>query len=99
MAIKFSQADGWVTFAVKVVPGASRDRIAGEYDGGLKVTVAKAASEGAANRAVIDLLARELGLAKNQVEIVRGHSNPRKTVRVLGIGADELAGKLKINSG
>jgi uncharacterized protein YggU (UPF0235/DUF167 family) len=62
------------------------------------VTVAKAASEGAANRAVIDLLARALGLGRNEVEIVRGHSNPRKAVRVCGIGADELARRLKVNS-
>ena len=96
--MKFAEEGGWVVFGVKVVPGASRDRIAGEYDGGLKVTVAKAASEGAANRAVIDLLARELGLAKNQIEIVRGHSNPRKMIRVCGIGIEGLCERLKVTT-
>jgi hypothetical protein len=98
MAMKFTEEGGWVMFAVKVVPGASRDRVAGEYDGGLKVTVAKAASDGAANRAVIDLLARELDLAKNQIEIVRGHSHPRKMIRVRGISVDHLCERFKVSA-
>jgi uncharacterized protein len=94
MAIRFTEDGGWVTFAVKVVPGASRDRIVGEYDGGLKVTVATAPQNGAANRAVLDLLSRHLKLPRNDVEIVRGHSNPRKTVRVRGITVAQLIERL-----
>jgi len=94
MAIRFTEDAGWVTFAVKVVPGASRDRIAGEYDGGLKVTVATAPQDGAANRAVVGLLGRHLGLPKDHIEIVQGQFNPRKTVRVRGITVAKLTERL-----
>lgn len=87
------QPDG-IQLAVKVVPGASRDKIAGEYDGGLKVTVARPPQDGAANSAVIDLLARQLSIPKNQIEITHGHSRPRKIVRISGLDADELQKRL-----
>jgi hypothetical protein len=89
------QPDG-IHLAVKVVPGASRDKIAGEYDGGLKVTVARPPQDGAANAAVIDLLARQLSIPKNQIEITHGHSRPRKIVRISGLDADELQKRLGI---
>lgn len=94
MVIRVTNGSGWLFFAVKVVPGASRDRIVGEYNGGLKITVAKAPQDGAANRAVIDLLSQHLALPKNQIEIVRGHTSPRKTVRVRGITAEQLRERL-----
>ncbi len=81
-------------FAIKVVPGASRDKIAGEYDGGLKVTVARAPENGAANRAVIDLLAKKLGIPRNQIEIIAGHTNPRKRVAVRGMSIESVQQKL-----
>jgi uncharacterized protein (TIGR00251 family) len=88
-----SQPDG-ITFAVKVVPGASRDKIAGEYDGGLKVTVARPPQDGAANAAVIALLAKQLGISKDQIQITRGHTNPRKTVKVTGLSIEDLQTRL-----
>ena len=84
-----------ILFNVKVVPGASREKIAGEYDGGLKVTVARPPQDEAANLAVIALLAKHLGIAKDQIEITRGHANPRKTVRVTGLSAEELQKRLQ----
>jgi uncharacterized protein (TIGR00251 family) len=83
-----------ITFAVKVVPGASRDKIAGEYDGGLKVTVARPPQDGAANIAVIALLAKQLGISKDQIQITRGHTNPRKTVQVTGLSIEQLQSRL-----
>jgi uncharacterized protein (TIGR00251 family) len=90
MPIRLSADSDWIWFAVKVVPGASRDRIAGEYDGGLKITVAKAAQRGEANGAVVELLAEQLGVGEADVEIVRGHTSAWKMVRVRGITVEEL---------
>ena len=42
--------------ALKVVPGASRDRIVGEHGDALKVAVAKPPEDGAANQAVEQFL-------------------------------------------
>ncbi len=80
MAVALTSTLDGVIFAVKVVPGASRSRVVGEYDSGLKVTVAPAAEAGAANKAVIALLAQTLGLPKARIQITKGHTSPKKSV-------------------
>lgn len=82
---------------LKVVPGASRDRIMGEWSGALKVTVAAPPEKGKANKAVVRLLARTLKLRANQIEVVRGTTSANKTVRVQG--ADERAIRLLVPTG
>ncbi|MFV1958088.1 MAG: DUF167 domain-containing protein [Planctomycetota bacterium] len=72
---------------LKVVPGASREGIAGRYGHRLRVKVAVPAQAGRANRAVLALLARRLGLPERDLALVRGASSPRKSVRVTGLGA------------
>jgi uncharacterized protein (TIGR00251 family) len=89
-----STAEG-ARLAVKVVPGASRDRIVGVLGDSLKVAVSKAPEGGAANRAVIALLAAELGIAARQLRIVKGQTNPRKEVLVSGIAVDEIQRRIE----
>jgi uncharacterized protein len=69
---------------VLVQPRASRARIGPVHQGRLKVAVTAPPVEGEANRAVAALIARRLGLARGQVEVVRGESSRRKTLRVAG---------------
>ena len=76
-----------VTLTLKVVPGAKRDRIVGELGDALKVAVSKPPEDGAANRAVAQLLAAALGVPVAQIAILRGHSSPRKEVLLRGITA------------
>ncbi len=76
-----------MVFRVKVVPGSSRTAIAGVLDGMLKVKTAAQPEKGKANKSVIDFLAKKLGVRKNAVAIVRGQTNPVKTVQVDGISA------------
>jgi uncharacterized protein (TIGR00251 family) len=79
-----------VLLDVKVVPKSSRDRIVGELDGALKVTVSAAPERGAANEAVRKLLAKSLGLRVQQVTVEAGHTNPRKTLRISGTSVPAL---------
>ena len=81
------------TLPVKVVPGASRSRIAGRYGDGIKVQVAAAPERGKANEAVIELLAEAFGLRRNQITIVSGHTQPRKIVQI-DIPEADLTAKL-----
>jgi uncharacterized protein (TIGR00251 family) len=94
MAIRLTSSDGGVRLAIKVVPGASRDRIVGELGDALKIAVKKPPQDGAANRAVVQLIATGLGLPEANVTIVRGHGNPRKEVLVAGLTVAELAARL-----
>lgn len=79
---------------VKVVPGASRDRVAGRYGDGVKVQVSAPPEKGKANEAVARVLAEWLGISPKQVELVSGQSNPRKQFRICGLDGRALADKV-----
>ncbi len=83
--------EGGIEITVKVVPGASRDRIAGELGDALKIRVSAPPEKGKANAAVAKLLARALGVRVKDVSIVRGATSPRKTLLVTGIAAEDAA--------
>ncbi len=94
MAIAMRQEKDGLRLPVKVVPGASRDRIMGELGGALKIAVRKPPEAGAANQAVIRLLADALDLPRHSLDILRGHTQPRKEIRVRGITGQALADRL-----
>lgn len=76
-----------IALRIKVVPGASRTKVAGVLGDRLKVAVAAPPEGGKANRAVCELLAELFGVAARDVSITEGHTLPRKTVQVLGVNA------------
>ena len=80
--------------SVKVVPGASRDRVAGRYADGIKVQTSAPPEAGKANVAVTKILAQFLGLKPAQVVLVSAPANPRKQFRISGLTPDQLADKL-----
>jgi uncharacterized protein (TIGR00251 family) len=82
--------------AVRATPRAGRDAILGwsaDPDGRpvLKVKVAAAAVDGAANAALVALLAKALGRTKSAVRIVSGETARLKLVEVEGAAAADLA--------
>ena len=77
---------------LKVVPKASRDRVAGWVGDRLKVQVTAAPERGKANAAVIEVLAAALGVPRGRVRIVAGETSPLKTVEV--DGDESLLGRL-----
>ncbi len=80
-----------VRFAVRLTPRGGRDAIDGVgEDGVLRVRVAAAPVEGAANEALCRLLARALGVAPGEVRIVGGASGRRKLVEA-EVGPARLA--------
>ena len=90
MALELNSQGDAVRLGLKVVPGASRDRIVGELGNVLKVAVSKPPEGGAANRAVIELLADALKIAARQIQLVQGQSSPRKVVLISGLSAEEI---------
>jgi uncharacterized protein (TIGR00251 family) len=83
-----------VTFTAKVVPGSSRTTVAGVLEDMIKIRVAAPPEKGKANQCLVTFLARQLQVKKNAVEIVAGHGNPVKQVRVAGLSAAELLDRL-----
>jgi len=83
-----------VTLSLKVVPGASRNHIAGWLDTRLKLRVTAAPEKGKANKAVIRLLAAALGLPDSSISLVSGSNSVIKTVRIAGLTEAEVMARL-----
>ena len=81
---------GGVEIQIKVIPRAGRTAVAGTRDGALLVRLAAAPVDGAANEALIEVLADALGVPRRNVSIVSGERNKQKRVRVTGIHADAV---------
>ena len=81
---------GAVTFDVLVQPRASRAKIGPLHDGRLKVAVTSPPVDGEANAAVVELLAKTLGVAKGAVEVVAGASSRRKTIKITGVAKSAI---------
>ena len=79
---------------VLVQPRASRAKIGPRHDGRIKIAVTAPPVDGEANSAVIELLAKALGVAKSAVEVVAGASSRRKTIKIEGVTLDQIEGLL-----
>ena len=67
---------------IKVTARASRNAITGWQGEALKIAVTAAPEQGKANKAVLALLAKTLGLRQQAICISRGHTSAHKTVTV-----------------
>ncbi|HEX2183916.1 MAG TPA: DUF167 domain-containing protein [Chloroflexota bacterium] len=81
-------------FSVYVTPRAGRTEVAGERDGALWVRLAAPPVGGAANAALIEVMAERLGVPRGAVRLVSGMSGRRKRVRVAGVSAAAAAAAL-----
>lgn len=81
---------------VKVIPRAKRDEIVGWQGDALKIRLNAPPIEGRANEALVKFLAKHLGIAAMNVEIVRGEISRHKVVRVRGLSITEFTTKLRV---
>lgn len=79
---------------VKVIPGATQNKIAGWLGDAVKIRVQAPAEKGKANAAVISLLADFLDVPPKRLSICAGHASQNKVVEVQELSAAELLKKL-----
>ena len=79
---------------VKAVPGASRSEIVGRLGEALKIRVAAPPEGGKANREILQLLAKKLGLPAASVTLVSGAASPAKVVELRGVTAEQAWARL-----
>ena len=89
-AFQIREDDRGIVFDVLVQPRASRPRLGPVHGDRLKVAVTAPPVDGEANAAVIELLAKSLGIAKSAVEVVAGTSSRRKTIRIAGVTPEQI---------
>ncbi len=79
-----------VTLKIKVKPRSRESAILGVRAGLLLIAVTAVPEQGKANKAVIDLLAGQLRIAKSSFEIISGQTHSEKVIRVREISKEEL---------
>ena len=95
--LKIQEVDGGVVLGVKVVPGSSKTVMTGTLGEMVKIKIAAAAEKGKANQCLVEFLAKQLGVKKNSISIIKGKTSPVKRVKVTGISAKRLLNKLGVN--
>jgi hypothetical protein len=95
MSLQIQESETGVTFAVKVVPGSSRSRIAGLLGTALKVNIAAAPEKGKANKELVLFLAKWLGIPKAAVHVIAGLHDPRKEVHIDGLKSEAVVRALE----
>jgi uncharacterized protein YggU (UPF0235/DUF167 family) len=78
------------TLRIRVVPRARTNLLTREPDGSLRARLTAPPVEGAANRALLELVARALGVKRSALALVQGAHHREKVVAVAGLSAVEL---------
>ena len=94
--LEVHESDQGVIFNVKVTPRASREQMRGVESGALKVRLTAPPVDDKANKALIKLLAKRLGVAKSKVQIKAGHKSRAKRVMVAGLTAAQVTRRLDL---
>ncbi len=79
-----------VILDVRVIPRARTTEIAGSRDGAMLIRVAAPPVDGAANDAVIALLAERLNVPRRAIRIVSGDTSRRKRIEIVGATPEQI---------
>jgi hypothetical protein len=79
-----------------VTPAASRDGLLGWQGDVLRLSVAAPAQRGKANEAALRLLAAALGVPRERLRIVRGHTSRQKVIAIQGLDEAEVRARLDV---
>jgi uncharacterized protein (TIGR00251 family) len=79
---------------VRVTPRAKKTGIAGQREDAVHIRIAAPPSDGAANEALVDLVATWLGLPRRAVQIVSGERTRRKRLLLRGTTAAVVRARL-----
>jgi hypothetical protein len=83
--IPYKKTKDGILLKIKVEPRSSMAGIQGVSGNTLKVKLTSAPVDGAANRQLIEILAKKTGVRKSSIEIVRGDTSKNKVVLIRGI--------------
>ena len=80
---------------VKGAPGSKKNEVRDATDGMLKVCCTQIPEKGKANKAILEVLAKSLGLKRSQISLLSGETDSRKKFLVENISVEELQRKIE----
>jgi len=88
--LEVQEREDAVTFLVRVQPRASKDQIAGEMGGALRVRLRAPALEGRANEGLVEFLAELLKTPRTAVRILGGERSRTKRLEIRGVTRQQI---------
>jgi hypothetical protein len=86
--------DDGVELNVLIVPRSSRCEISGIHNNALRIKLTSPPVDNEANVQCCDFIAKQLGIAKRQVLIIRGKTARKKVVKIAGVNESEVRRKM-----
>jgi uncharacterized protein (TIGR00251 family) len=84
-----------VILPVRAQPGSKMSELRGEQDGALKIAVTQIAEKGKANKAIVALMSKQLGLRKSQIELISGETSAQKRFLVRETSVEQLRASIE----
>lgn len=79
---------------LRIRPNAAQSKVISFSDGVLQIKVAAPPTKGKANKELIALLSKVLGVGKGALEITKGHTSRNKVITVDGLTQEEVFQRL-----
>lgn len=86
--------EGGVALAVHAQPGARKAEVVGPHGDALKIRIDAPPVEGRANAALLEFVARRLGVPRRDVTLVAGDGSRHKRLRIEGLAPAEVLARL-----
>jgi len=68
--------------SIRVAPKAKQNKVEKISEKSYKIFTTAAPDKGKANEAIVNMLAKDLGIAKSRIEIVSGFKNKDKKIQI-----------------
>ena len=79
-----------VLLRIRVAPKASRNAFLGDLENGLRVSLTAPPVDGAANKALVEFLAKKLAVRKAAITLRSGHLARQKTFTIRNVTSQEI---------
>ena len=83
------------TLDIRVLPRSSRNEIVEKQGNIYRIKLTAPAIEGKANKALITLLSKRLGLPKAKIQLISGERSRTKSIRIHGLPPEQVEALLK----
>ncbi len=78
-----TEASFYFELMIQARPGVKKARLQILDDGSLKINLMAKPVDGAANRAIVQLLSKSLGISKSDVELLKGDKSKQKRIGMI----------------
>jgi uncharacterized protein len=80
---------------ITVSPRSSKNRVAVDGSGDIKVYLTASPVDGKANAALLNFLSKTLDITKSKIKIISGEKNKKKRLQIEDIAEEELLSRMR----